>query len=100
MLLQTATISTKSVRRKNVNTGFTHENQGRNQLTLRNFFKSLPVPISRKTTKARLTSDLIAEAASRTHSSGITTCGMCSGDLVGKISRPNGIIKIEDIMFY
>jgi len=88
VLLQTATISTKSV--------------GRNQLTLRNFFKSLPVPISRKTTKARLSSILIAEAASTRHSSGITTCGMCSGDLVEKISKPNGSaqIKIEDIIVY
>lgn len=86
----------------NVSTRFTHENEGRNQLTLRNFFKSLPVPISRKRTKARLISILIAEAASRTQSSGITTCGMCSGDLVEKFSRPNGSaqIKIEDIVVY
>ena len=32
------------------------------QLTLRNFFKSLPVPISRTITKARLISIVKAEA--------------------------------------
>jgi hypothetical protein len=59
----------------------------RNQLTVRNFFRSLPDAISRRTEKAQLISILSAAAICRTGSSGMRTSGMCGGDLRPKKKR-------------